>query len=439
MEKGQRFEASVTDWTGEGRGVAKWEGQVVFVKGALPGDRCLVEVDEQKKHFALGHVVEWIERSEKRRPAPCIHAAACDGCGLMELSYSEQLKWKKTFIEQSLHRIGQVSAECAMLSAAELGYRNKLNCRLLPSGELAFSRRGSNHLFPVSNCAVAQPELQQLMRRWQEGLAVQPRFRALSAAVRMVLLRANQSGETMIVLITDPVPTAKRQELLAVVGQYLPATVLCAGENRRPGDVRVPARLFFATERTFLEEELCGLRFRISPASFFQVNRYTSRLLYGKAMELFSDIEGERILDLYCGTGTTSLLLSQKAAYVYGVEVVPAAVADAKQNARRNRRGNVQFICAKAEEILPKLVSECDAHMVLVDPPRKGLDARVVEAITRADIREMVYISCNPTTMARDVRRLSEGGFSVRRVIGIDQFPNSGNAEAICLMSRTKE
>jgi len=356
----------------------------------------------------------------------------------MEMPEVDQLAWKRRLIESSLKRLGDTTATVTMRHYNHLHYRNKVNLRLDADGRLGYSRRRSNDVFAISDCAIAQPEIGRLIQRWNAELPQTPNMRALARLVRMVVIRANAVGDTLLALVTGTLRDADREALFARL-RPLGTRVLCTVENRRPGDVGLYGRTTFDTPERTLSATLNGLRFEVSPASFFQVNTLAMAHLYEEAIGLFTDITDASIIDLYCGTGTTSLILAQRARHVYGVELVADAVSDARENARRNGITNVDFICDRAESAIHRLVQTAGADRLIVDPPRAGMDSAVIEAINGSAMQEMVYISCNPATLARDVKALKAGDFAVRQVIGVDQFPNTGHVETVCLMSRVKD
>lgn len=435
---------TIEDMTAEGEGVAHPEGRVLFVKGAVLGDRVEVAIDRRKKTFSQGHVQRLLTPSPDRREIPCPYQKDCDGCPLMPLKTEVQQRWKKRWMEEVLRRIGGVEKEVEFYREQEAGYRNKINLRVSPKGLLSYSKRGSNDLLAVDSCWIAHPLLSDLLGRWNQHFRQVPPP-TVFAKIRMVVFRCNDRDEVMILLVTDLLSAKERESLFQSLAFLSPA-VLGQCENRRPGDVNLRPPFHFFTERQDLDIQLMGLHFRLSPASFFQVNRFTRSLLYEQALALFPKAEAKDspVLDLYCGTGTTSLLLAQRGFSVLGIESNASAVEDAKENAKRNHLKNVSFLCGKAEDLLHASRFPQDgrqsllgtATKALVDPPRKGLHEEVVNALNRSSIRELVYISCNPATFARDLKRLGEGGFRLEKAIGIDQFPNTGNGEVVGRFSR---
>ncbi|MBY0584073.1 methyltransferase domain-containing protein [Murdochiella sp. Marseille-P8839] len=473
----REYSATMTDLTVDGRGIGHLTaqdvfftphgsvplpeediGRTVFVYGALPGDVVRLRVHKRKKNILEAQAVELLTPSTGRRSIssnPYVQndgtsffsdkseddlLSPHDGFPLLAWNPAEQKAWKMRRVHEALVRVGGFSAsdlpEMGWISDEETHYRNKINLRLASDGRLGDTARDGK-VRPLSSYVIAAPILEQKLQQWN-ALALQtPNWAKTFSAVHMVILRANEKGETLAALITDPLSSAQRKALFVLL-QPLSFTVLCQGQNRRPGDVRLREPLVYATTQKTLQTTLHGLFFTVSPPSFFQVNRFLTPALYAKALSFFSDLPDATVLDLYCGTGTTSLLLAQQAKRVIGVEMVEAAVADARQNAERNGLPNVSFIAAKAEEILPPLTTDFAKKRlcVLVDPPRKGLDESVRRALLSTDLRELVYISCYPETLARDLRDFRQQGWTLDSLCVADMFPNTPEIETVVRMRR---
>lgn len=474
----QDYSATMTDLTVDGRGIGHLTaqdvlftphgtvplseedvGRTVFVYGALPGDVVCLRVHKRKKNILEAQAMELLTPSPNRRPisshpyAENSHTGFLpdepeydamiphDGFPLLAWDPAKQKAWKMRRVREALVRVGGFAAsdlpEMGWIAAEEMHYRNKINLRLTPDGRLGDTARDGK-VRPLSSYVIAAPVLEQKLQQWN-ALAVQtPNWAKTFSAVRMVILRANEKGETLAALITDPLSSAQRKALFALL-QHLSFTVLCQGQNRRPGDVRLREPLVYATPQKTLQTTLSGLSFTVSPPSFFQVNRFLTPALYAKALSFFSNLPDATVLDLYCGTGTTSLLLAQQAKRVIGVEMIEAAVADARQNAARNALPNVSFIAAKAEKILPSLTADLaeERLCVLVDPPRKGLDESVRRSLLSTDLRELVYISCYPETLARDLCDFRQQGWMLDRLCVADMFPNTPEIETVVRVRRS--
>lgn len=436
MKLGDEIIFKIDDWTLEGMGVGHVDGMAVFVDGGVIGDTVSAKILKIKKNYVISKFLKIIQESELRRKSPCKYASVCSGCDIIEMKPEEQVKWKKKKIENDFSRLGKTEISVNISSFEEFGYRNKVTFRLSKDGKLAYTKRKSNDTFEVYNCLVAAAEIQSEMKRWNEEVAPLLEKNSLCNVIRAVVFKSNYAEEIMIVIITDIISEKIRSDIFECVDTLKPE-VLCACANKRMGDISISNPVYY-TENKVLNENLFGYNFKVSPQSFFQVNKYSREALYSEAFKLFSNIKNRTVLDLYSGTGTTSLLIAKEAKKVVGVEIVESAVNDAKNSAKRNNVKNVDFRCGKAEDMIDSLIEETDADAILVDPPRKGLDRKVVEAINNSSIKEIVYISCNTTTLARDVSLFKEPGFEVKSVIGIDQFANSGHVECIALIQRVK-
>lgn len=448
FQKGDEIPLKIEDYTTEGNGVGHIQaghgfpaedpriGFTVFVSDSLPGDQVLAEVRECKKNFARARLKKRIHPSPSRRKSPCPYSSICGGCGLIAWDYDSQLAWKEHKIISSLGRLADFSLDHIPMHGKEtFEYRNKVNMRVDKKGYLAYSRPGTNKLFKVDQCLIAHPAINQIISRWNQLVEKKPNFSLLSKEIRMIIIRANEQGETMLHLISSPLTKRKRGELQSFL-KALEVNVLSRSETKSPRDVRIYGDIFYLSQQKKLKEEILGNIFYLSPPSFFQVNRFLTEELYKRAISYFEEPEDLTILDLYCGIGTTSLALAKIARQVIGVELVASAVQNAKESARKNEIKNVSFIEARAEELLPQLLEKYKKEKlaILVDPPRKGLDSKLVNAIANSEIPQLVYISCNPATLARDAGILAERGYELKKVEGFDLFPETGHVESLALL-----
>ncbi|WP_304263644.1 23S rRNA (uracil(1939)-C(5))-methyltransferase RlmD [Kallipyga massiliensis] len=419
-------------------------GFTVFVPHVLPGDRVRVRLGKTKKRYGEGDLVEILEKSPDRVNTPCPHAGICNGCPLIALGRDRELALKQSMVRDVLERIGRVEGQVLglpeMVSREEWAYRKKVNLRVNPDGLLSYTQSASMDLFPIHKCPIVRPEIQDKIDLWQEEAGKNPRFRAIVQKVRMVVIRWSSSDESLCFLITDPIDDEDREELFSQLA-ILHFDVLAQSANPREGDVAMGEEVFFGTPKTSICEDLMGYHFFISPPSFFQINGDIAPLLYDQAIRLLAGSEngkaGDRVLDLYCGTGTTSLLLSGKVDQVLGIEILEEAVEDGREACRANGVGNVSFLPGRVEDLLTSPVLEDIApKKALVDPPRKGLDPRALEAIGNSTIQDLVYISCNPATLARDMEALSHYGFFLGFIRLYDMFPKTSQVEALTLLVR---
>ena len=420
-----------------GRGVARRDGYVVFVSGGLPGDRVRARVGRAKRHFAEARVVELIDPSPERVAEQCLHdAEPCPGAPWQALPYERQLAEKERLVAEALHRLGGLEGfemEPIEPAVERWRYRNKAEYTF---GErdgallLGFHRRGSWHdVVDVDDCHLVSEENNRArneVRAWarREGLPAYDR-RAQEGVLRNLVVReGRRTGQIQTRLATAPAATERPPVDLHTV---------VAGPS---GDTLGPTGVF---GEEYLEERLAGLRLRISYDAFFQTNTEMGERLYALAAEYAALTGRERVFDLYCGIGTIALAMARDAGEVWGLEVVEAAVADAEENARRNGLGNARFLCADARLGLRPLLERAGAPDVLVvDPPRAGLSKKVVRRVIECGAPRIVYVSCNPTTLAPNAAQLAEAGYRLKRVRAVDMFPQTPHVECVALLEKSR-
>lgn len=423
-------------------GVCHHEGMAVFVPGLLPGEGAQVKIIKVEKRHAYGRVERLLEPSPQRAQPPCPVYARCGGCCAQHMTYEASLAFKHQLVKDALERIGGLDIPVPPVLGAThpFGYRNKGSYPVAPGTDgpaIGFYAPRSHGVVDLTQgCLIqrgASSQAVDAVRQWMVACHVPPYDEVSHAGVvRHIVTRVTQSGELMVVLVT------RAQELPAV-------QALIAGLSAVPGVKSLVHNINpLATNVIFgevfttlwgldtLEETLCGLRFRVSPRSFFQVNPEQTQVLYSLAMD-YADLDGtQRVIDAYCGAGTISLLLARRAAEVIGIEIVPEAVEDARANGLRNGIANASFICGAVEEALPKLVAQGERpHVVVLDPPRKGCEEAVLAAIAKAGPQRVVYVSCNPATLARDAKRLTELGYEAHGVQPVDLFCWTGAVECV--------
>jgi 23S rRNA (uracil1939-C5)-methyltransferase len=434
--RGDELELVVESLAQGGRGVARRDdGFVVFVAGGLPGDRVRVRISRSKRGYAEATTVELIEPSAERIADACVHdGEPCPGAPWQGLPYERQLEHKAAQVDEALRRLGGLDGfdlDQIVPAVAEWRYRNKLEYSFGDrDGDaiLGFHRRGSwSEVVDVDDCHLASEannDARNAVREWARGNAL-PAYdqRDERGVLRNLVVREGiRTGQIQTRLVTTPAEFPRPPVDLHTVidgpagGTDGPTGVL--GEEH-------------------LEEELGGLRFRISHAAFFQTNTEMAERLYAIAGERAALTGSERLFDLYCGIGTIGLSLARSAGEVWGVEAVPEAVADAERNARRNGIENARFVAADARLGLRPLLEEAgNPDVVVVDPPRAGLSKKVVKRLIECEAPRIVYVSCNPTTLAPNAAQLTEAGYSLRRVTPVDMFPQTPHIECVALLER---
>ena len=418
-----------------GRGVARANGYVVFVSGALPGDRVRARLTKAKRDFAEARAVELLDPSPDRVRDRCVHdGEPCPGVPWQGLPYERQLEEKAQQVDGALRRLGGLDGfelEPVEPAIQPWRYRNKLEYSF---GErdgllsLGFHRRGSwAEVVDVDDCLLASERnnaARNELREWTRGAAIPAYDRRTQAGVlrNLVVREGRRTGQVQTRLVTSPASFAR------------PPVDLHTIVESPGGATEGPTGVIGEED---LEEELGGLRLRISHSAFFQTNTEMAERLYGVAAD-YADLRGrERVFDLYCGIGTIALLLAGVAGEVWGVETVPEAVADAEENARRNGIANVRFLAADARVGVGALLEEAGTpDVVVVDPPRAGLSKKVVRRVIECSPRRVVYVSCNPTTLAPNAAQLGEAGYTLRRVRPVDMFPQTPHVECVALLDR---
>lgn len=444
MQKNQLYTVTITGYTAEGLGVARVEGQVVFVHGGVRGEVCEIRILKVLKNAAFARTEAILERSSARREPDCPHYPACGGCDFRHISYPEELQAKRQRVEDALRRIGgvEIPVEEILGSPQVDGYRNKCQFPVSPSGRAGFFRRRSHDVVPALDC-----RLQTAQANAVAG-AVEAYLREFSVPaydegsrqglLRHIYTRTNRDGQTVVCLVVNGGALPDEEMLVQRIREACPETVgIVLNSNRRGTNVVLGNEFRTIWGDSVLEDMLCGLTFRLSVPSFYQVNRIQAERLYEKAVE-FADLTGrEMVLDLYCGIGTISLIMARRAAQVIGVEVVAEAVRDAEENACRNGIKNVQFWCGDAGEAAARFKREgLRPQVIVVDPPRKGLCEEGAAAAAAMRPERIVYVSCDPGTLARDVKRFCGVGYAPMRCSVVDLFPQTKHVETIVLLQR---
>lgn len=448
MQKNQIFTAEITGCTSQGLGVARFEDRAVFVKGAIPGEICSIKLIKITKTAVYGRLMEVLAPSPHRMDPVCPHFGRCGGCDLMHMDYKLEAELKRQRVADALRRIGGVDPDPLAITPAptDAGYRNKAQfpVAMAENGPAAgFFRARSHDLIPVAHCHIQPPEADaasNAVLQWMNAYHVLPYDESTGHGyIRHIFVRkAVVTGQLMVCIIANSEKLPQGDKLVECLRDALPAlTTVLHNVNTRPGNVILGDRYHTLFGPGYIEDVLCGLTFRLSPASFYQVNHHQAQVLYEKAIAL-ADLHGtETVLDLYCGTGTITLAMAKTAGTVVGVEVVEQAIADATENAQRNGIQNARFFCADAGQAAKKLASQgIRPEVITVDPPRKGLSPEVIDAMAEMAPWRIVYVSCDPATLARDVKLLGEAGYQFAKAEAVDLFPRTKHVESIVLLTK---
>lgn len=444
LAKNQEHTVTIEGYGEGGMGVARIDGRVVFVHGALRGEKCRVLILKTLKSVAFAKVLEVLEPSSERMESDCPYFPRCGGCTYRHIRYEEELRLKKQRVQDNLSRIGgsDVTVEEILGARDTLRYRNKAQYPVSKDGAVGFYRARTHEVIECEHCLLVRPEADaaaEALREYMQSCHVagydEKTGRGL---IRHLYVRSNAAGESLICVLVNGDKLPKEDRLVALLRDACPkCTGIVLGTNTKKGNVILGDRYRTLWGSDRLEDTLCGKTFKLSVPSFYQVNRAQAERLYAKTIE-FADLTGqETVLDLYCGAGTITLALSDHAKKVLGAEIVPEAIDDARENAARNGVKNAEFFCGDASDVAKKLAREnLRPDVITVDPPRKGLAADVVESIAEMQPGRVVYVSCDSATMARDVKRLADLGYTARRACAVDMFPRADHVETVCLLSK---
>lgn len=448
VRKGQSLEVEIQGYTSEGQGVARVEGLAVFVPGVIRGERVRITIEHLGHTAAYGRLDRVLEASPMRVWPDCPYVGQCGGCVFWHMNYEEELAAKAQRVADALRRIGGFPVEQVPITGSpeETGYRNKAQ---YPVGmvqgkpEAGFFRQRTHQVVPVENCRIqteAADRARETVVRWMRKYEI-PVYDETThqGLVRHIYVRtAKATGQVLVCLTINGDSVAHKKELVENLGTNVDnLAAVCLSIHKKPGNAVLGDRFVNLYGPGYIEDVLCGLRFRLSPRSFYQVNHDQAEQLYEAAVQQAGLTGKETVLDLYCGTGTISLILAKAAGKVVGVEIISQAIEDAKENAKRNQVENAEFLCADAAQAA-KHFAETGVRpdVIVVDPPRKGLDEEVVHAMAEMAPDRIVYVSCDPATLARDAKRLHEQGYELTSAQAFDMFPKCAHVETVVLMSK---
>ena len=445
LAKNQCFEMTCDAFGQDAQGVCRHEGMAVFVPGLLPGERALVRIVKPEKRYAFGRVEKLLEKSPSRAEPFCPIYKRCGGCVCQHMTYEASLAFKRQQVQDLLQRVSGLSIEVPPVwgMAHPFGYRNKGAYPVAQTDgapACGFFAPRSHDLVPLpeNGCAIqgeASAKATQAVLNWMRENSV-PAYDEQTGRglVRHIMTRSTTSGELMVVVVVTRADIPKASRLIELLRAAVPGLCsVCLSVNSRRTNVILGTDIRVLWGKAAMEDTLCGLRFSVSPLSFFQVNPQQTERLYGLP-------GAETVVDAYCGAGTISLLLAQKAKKVIGIEIVPEAIQNANENAARNGIANAEFHVGATEELLPKLVENgLRPDVIVLDPPRKGCDPAVLQAIIAAAPKRVVYVSCGAPTLARDAKLLTEGGYAAEKVQCVDMFCWTGAVETVMVLSKLSD
>jgi 23S rRNA (uracil1939-C5)-methyltransferase len=480
LKKDDQVTIEIEDIGTDGAGIGKADGYTLFVKDAVIGDIIKAKVIKAKKTYGYARLMEIITPSKDRVEPVCPVARQCGGCQIQQMSYSAQLKYKQKLVRDNLARIGGIT-DCEVLPVIGMenpfNYRNKAQ---YPVGRnkdgkvvIGFYAGRTHSIVDYTKCAIGAPENAQILEKIrtfinENNISVYDE-QSHKGLIRHILIRTGKhTGQIMVCLIINGKTLPHADKLADCLKDIGGMSSIMININKERTNVILGSECSVIWGNSYIEDSICGIMFRISPLSFFQINPVQTEKLYSKALEYAELTGNETVWDLYCGIGTISLLMATKARKVYGVEIVPQAIEDAKNNALRNSLNNAEFFVGKAEEVVPRIYDEdmkkaenepvdskessglsdsasfesvmrINPDVVVVDPPRKGCDETLLDTIVKMNPKRIVYVSCDSATLARDLKYLVANGYEIARVQPVDQFAHTVHVETVVLLSQLKQ
>ena len=448
LHRGDPLQVSIETATIDGSGVARVDGQVVFVPGALPGERCSVRIAHVGRSAVFAQLLSVLTPSAHRVEPDCPYFSLCGGCALRHMDYEQELALKQAHVQSCLTRIGgQTISALPITGAAQTdGYRNKVQ---FPVQEqegrpvAGFFSGKTHRAIPVRHCRI-QPDCADAIRgavlAWMEQYHIRAYDEQTHTGyIRHIYIRFGaESGQNLVCIVANCAQLPKKKQLVAALLAAEPGiTTIVFSPNTKKGNTVLGTEFHPLYGDGTITDTLCGLQFRLSAPAFYQVNHAQAERLYEKAVQLAGLTGNETVLDLYCGTGTITLCLARHAKKAIGVEIVPQAIEDAKFNAAQNGMENAEFFCMDAGQAAKMLADRrTRPDVIVVDPPRKGVSADVIEAISAMAPQRVVYVSCDPATLARDLKLLTAAGYTLQTAEAFDLFPRCAHVETVVLLSR---
>ena len=445
--KHQIYETVITDYTSEGQGVAHIEGCAVFIPNAVAGETVKVRIEKAQKTWAAGKIVEILEKSPHRINRECPVAKLCGGCDFWHMDYEEESRLKAERVRNNLNRMGGETLETMPILSAPTcyGYRNKAQYPVAAKKGRAYAgffRAGTHDVVENKRCLILPKETDAVKDAVMDyvnqfRISVYDEVAHKGLLRHIYVRRGVVTKQVLVCLVCNGDKLPKVDQLLKRLEKIPGFTTLVLSVNTKKGNAVLGDKFITLYGPGYIEDTLCGLTFRLSPRSFYQVNHHQAQRLYEAAISQAEITKNDLVLDLYCGVGTITLAMAKSAGKVIGVEVIPQAVEDAKDNAKRNGIDNAEFFCGDAGAAALELEKQgVIPDVVVVDPPRKGLNADTIEALHRMQPRRIVYVSCDPATLARDVALLKERGYGLKNAMAADLFPRCAHVETVVLLSK---
>lgn len=447
VNKNDEFKLNITGYTSEGGGVGKFQGQAIFVENTAVGDEILCHIIKAKKTYAIGKALKIIKPSKSRIEPSCDAFKSCGGCSFGHIKYEDELKYKAQKVEDAFKRIGGLSPVFRpIISSPETTrYRNKAQYPARRENgilNIGFYAKKSHRVIDGGDCLL-QPEdftkIIEIFKNWinENNITVYNEEIGIGLLRHIYLRKAFATGEIMVCAVINGVSLPNSEELLEKLKEIDGFKTLVVNINREKTNVVLGEKCLNLYGDGYITDILCGVKIKLSPLSFYQVNRNGAELLYKKAAEYVAPKPDQTILDLYCGTGTIGLSMANSVKELVGVEIIPEAIEDAKVNAKLNGIENARFICGDASLAAEELKNEgIKPATVILDPPRKGCAEELLKTVAEINPQKIVYVSCDPATLARDCSRLLTLGYEVKEVTPVDMFPRTHHVESVALLNK---
>ncbi|WZL72084.1 23S rRNA (uracil(1939)-C(5))-methyltransferase RlmD [Clostridiaceae bacterium 35-E11] len=449
MKKGKIYPVKIEDIGHKGEGIGRVEGFTVFVDGGVPGDELEVRIETVKKNYAIGQMIKINLPSKDRIKPICPIAEVCGGCQIQHIDYQAQLQLKADKVKANILRIGKLNdviVHETIGMAQPYQYRNKAQ---FPVGIIdgkaivGFYKKGTHEIVNMNSCHIqheVNDKIVNAIKKYIDNYQIATYDEATGKGlIRHIITKVGfATKEIMVVIVTNDGTLPHKEVLIDLLVEEVPSiSSVVQNINTKKSNRILGKECVTLYGKDVIIDKIGDLKFNISPLSFFQVNPMQTKVLYEKALE-YADLTGsENVYDIYCGIGTISLFLAKKAKRVYGIEIVEAAIEDAKENARINHIQNTEFFAGPAEDVVPKLYAKgVKADVVVIDPPRKGCDEKVLDTIVKMQPQRVVYVSCNPSTLARDLKYLDERGYKTVEVQPVDMFPHTAHVETVVRLQR---
>lgn len=448
LKKNEKYTIDITALSSEGMGIGKIDGFTLFVDNTAIGDKAEILIVKLKKSYGYGKLLKILKPSRQRTVPSCPYFNRCGGCSLQHISYEAQLDFKTKKIRDNISRIGGFENPNVLPTIGmenPFNYRNKAQYPIgTENGEICygFFAKHSHRIIPVDNCLIGNPADTDILNRLK-GFIKKHNIstyneQSHNGIIRHALIRSSlKTGEAMLCLVVNCKQFKFKNELIE---EFRDLTSLVLNYNTEKTNTILGLKCETLNGRGYITDYIGDFKFEISPLSFFQVNPTQTNVIYSKVLE-FAGLSGnETVIDAYCGIGTISMFLAQKAKKVYGIEIVPQAIDDANRNKELNHIDNIEFIVGKSEEIIPKLFDEANLkpEVIVVDPPRKGCDSALIDTILKMKPDKIVYVSCDSATLARDLKLLCQSDYRLEIAQGVDMFCQTHHVETVVLLSKTR-